>query len=109
WIMFMLFLRALAHFTDQHDYGHDALVLLLTGSALVLVGALLLLGEELYVSEIRPQLDDEFVRIVDVGLYLIAMTWLVFLIRLILKNLDCIRMIQAGIGGHRDQGSGIKD
>jgi hypothetical protein len=90
WAFLMLFLWRLAWYLDQPDHAHDALVLLLKGAGLTVVGVLFRLAWFFYWSEIRPELIPDAVLIFDVALYLVTITGLVFLLQVILSNLEFI-------------------
>jgi hypothetical protein len=93
WVCFVLFLRGLALYFDQLDQAHDALVLVLEGIGLTVLGALLRLGWIFYWFEVRPELVPDAVLILDGTLYLVTITGLVFFILLILNNLEFIGTI----------------
>jgi hypothetical protein len=95
WFVFILFLRGLAIHLDQPDYIHEAVVLLVKGASLLVLGGLLFsLWWAVHWFAVLRALDPEVAHGIEIGFCLVTITWLVFLIRLLLSNLELLRILR---------------
>jgi hypothetical protein len=93
WAFLMLFFRKVALYIDQEDPAHEALELVVKGVVFLLAGAFLFFLWWGWL-EIRDKLIPDADQALEVGLYVLTITWLVVLIRLILSNLEYIASLR---------------